>query len=250
MADPNANQDVRLQHSAAVSDREHNAPVQQSQNYPESSSMKPQEECDPQGSTSHSAFTDESERTQTHNHDDAMIDSESQGLLTSNTAAGRRDGYVRCPECLNTHLPPCKTPQEDKDLLLRDPEAYKRKFNAVRKKRNRRNRQARESAPPVRGPSRVPRPAHASDARHGSSTGRQNTPLPAPLDTPLVASPALIAVFADAARTAQPDEIAGIRALFAARGPENQTARDLSRLFEYQLAQAAEEASAAELTQE
>jgi hypothetical protein len=55
------------------------------------------------------------------------------------------------------------------------------------------------------------------------------------------------------ANTAQPDEVARIRAVLAPNnmGPEDYNTRILSRLFEDQLAQnAAEEASAAEDTQE
>jgi hypothetical protein len=297
MADPNANQDVRLQQNAAVSNEEHNAPVQQTQTHPVSSSMKPQEEFDPQGSTSHSALTNEPEHsdsaftnesepshsaltneqpepphsaftnesepfysafrnepeyTQTHNHADVMVDNEdaaveSQEPLTSNTAAGRRNGYVRCSECLNTHLPPCNAPQEDKDLLQRDPAAYKRKFNTDRKKRNRKNRQAREPPPPVRGPSRVSRPAHASGARPGASTGRQYSTPPFP-HLPS-ASPAARALITDIASTAPPDEVARIRASLA-RDPEDRTIRNVSHHFEHQLAQMARDAAPAEPTQE
>jgi hypothetical protein len=282
MADPNANQDVRLQHNAAVSDREHNAPVQQTQTHPESSSMKPQEECDSQGSTSHSAFTNESEPshsaltneqaepshsaftnepqpshsaftneseyTQTHNHDDAMIDSESQEPLTSNTAAGLHDGYLRCQECLKTHLPPCNAPQDDKDFLQRNPAAYKRKFNTDRKKRNRKNRQAREPPPPVLGPSRVSRPAHANGTRPGASTGRQNSTPPFP-HLPS-ASPWARALITDIANTAPPDEVASIRASLAAKDPEDRTIRNVSHHFEFRLAQMARDAAPAEPTQE
>ena len=205
---------------------------------------------------SHSAFTNEPKLAQPHNHDDAMIDVEnaaveSQEPLMSNTAAGRRDGYLRCQECLRTHLPPCNAPQEDKDLLQRDPEAYKRKFNTDRKRRNRQNRRARESPPPVRGSLRVSRPAHANGTRRGAPTGTQNTTLPVPTVTS--ASPAVRAFMTNVANTAQPDEVARIRAVLAPNnmGPEDYNTRILSRLFEDQLAQnAAEEASAAEDTQE
>jgi len=111
--------------------------------HPETSAMEPQEECNPQGLTSHSAFTNESEPShsaltnepeplrsaftdepepaQTHDHVDAMIDSEN--------TAGRRANYERCQECLRKHPPPCTASQEDKELLKRDPEAYKRHYN-------------------------------------------------------------------------------------------------------------------------
>jgi hypothetical protein len=241
--------------------------------HPESSATKPQEECDPQGSASHSAFTNESEPShsaltnepepprsafshesepaQTHDHADAMVDPqntavESQSRSASNTAAGHRDGYVRCEECLRTHLPPCNVPQEDKDLLKRDPEAYKRKFNTDRKKRNRKNRSAREPPPPpVRGPSRVSRPAHASGSRPSASTARQNRPLPYP--KLVSASSGARELLAQFASTSTPDQVAHTRALLAqtGAGPENQTKANLSRVFEDQLAQAAEEAAAA-----
>ena len=219
---------------------------------------------------------------------------ESQEPLISNTAAGRRDGYLRCRECLRTHLPPCNAPQEAKDLLKRDPEGYKRKFNTDRKKRNRKNRSAREPPPPVYGTSRVSRPAHAYAARRGAPTGRQNSTLPfptvesaspairafatnvantaqsnevahirallapnntgpedyTPTATPFVPSPAVVAIFGAAARTA-PDNVARIRAALAptAADPENRTRRTLSRFYEDQLAEAAEEAFAAEENQ-
>jgi hypothetical protein len=246
------------------------------QTRPESSATEPQEECDHQGSASHSAFTNESEPShsaltnepepprsafveesepaQTHDHADTMFDPqnaavESQSRSVSNTAAGRRDGYVRCEECLRTHLPPCNVPQEEKDPLKRDPEAYKRKFNTDRKKRNCKNRSAREPPPPpVRGPSRVSRPAHANAARHGAPTGRQNRPLPYP--NLVSASSGARELFAQFASTSIPDQVAHTRALLAqtGAGPEDQTKANLSRVFEDQLAQRAEGAAAAENT--
>ena len=131
------------------------------QHNPESSPRKPQEEYDPQGSTSHSAFTnesehshsaftnepepthsaftDESEYTQSHDHDDDMVYPEGAAdkpkeRYVSRTAAGRRDDALRCQECLKPHPPPCNAPQEDKDLLKRDPEGYKRYLNSQRRK--------------------------------------------------------------------------------------------------------------------
>jgi len=50
-------------------------------------------------------------------------------------------------------------------------------------------------------------------------------------------------MFAAAARTA-PENVAGVRALLA-QDPESRVTRDLSRLFEDQLAQVAEEEAAA-----
>jgi hypothetical protein len=114
-----ANQDVKEgvggQHNAAHPSREHNAPVQNNEHHlaggltnegavqgtplmePISTHSAFINESEP----SHSAFTNEPELAQPHNHDDAMIDIEnaaveSQEPLTSNTAAGRRDGYLRC----------------------------------------------------------------------------------------------------------------------------------------------------------
>jgi hypothetical protein len=245
-------------HSAGHDFLPHSRGDDELQIYPESSAMEPQEECNPQGFTSHSAFTNESELsysaltnepeplrsaftnesepTQSQDHADAMIDSEN--------TAGRRANYERCQECLRTHLPPCNAPQEDKDLLLRDPEAYKRKFNTDRKKRNRKNRSAREPPPPpVRGPSRVSRPAHANALRPGAPAGRQNRPLPYP--NLASASPRARELFAHFANTSGPDEVAHARALLAqtGAGPENRTKSNLSRVFEDQLAQAAEAAA-------
>jgi hypothetical protein len=123
---------------------------------------------------------------------------------------------------------------------------YKRKFNTDRKKRNRKNRSAREPPPPpVRGPSRVSRPAHASGSRPSASTARQNRPLPYP--KLVSASSGARELLAQFASTSTPDQVAHTRALLAqtGAGPENQTKANLSRVFEDQLAQAAEEAAAA-----
>lgn len=251
-------------HSAGHGFLPHSRGDDELQTHPESSAMEPQEECNPQGFTSHSAFTNESELsysaltnepepllsaftnesepTQSQDHSDAMIDSEN--------TAGRRANYERCQDCLRTHLPPCNAPQEDNDLLLRDPEAYKRKFNTDRKKRNRKNRSAREPPPPVCGHSRVSRPAHANAARPGAPAGRQNRPLPYP-DLPS-AEPRARQTLTHIANTAAPDEVARIRALLTpnSTGPEDQTTANMSRLFEDQLAQIAGGATEAEPAQE
>lgn len=221
--------------------------------HPESSATKPQEECDPQGSASHSAFTNESEPShsaltnepepprsafshesepaQTHDHADAMVDPqnaavESQSRSASNTAAGHRNGYVRCEECLRTHLQ-AQVQHGPEEAEPQEPQ------------------RSRTTTPPVRGPSRVSRPAHASGSRPSASTARQNRPLPYP--KLVSASSGARELLAQFASTSTPDQVAHTRALLAqtGAGPENQTKANLSRVFEDQLAQAAEEAAAA-----